>query len=123
MDATPTAPVGLGRAAWTPQVEVFRRGDELVVRADLPGMRKEDVKVDVQPNQLVLQGQRTWENEEEREGVLRSERRYGSFYRAIPLPEGVRAEEAHASYRDGVLEITMPAPENQPRGRRLQIEG
>ena len=112
----------LGRAAWTPQVEVFRRGDQLVIRCDLPGMRKEDVRVDLQHDQLVIQGQRTWENEEDREGVMRSERHYGSFYRAIPLPEGVRAEDARANYKDGVLEISLPAPEERPRGRRVQID-
>lgn len=110
----------LGRAAWSPQVEMFRRGDELVVRADLPGMRREDVRVDVQQDHLVIQGERTWETDEDREGVMRSERRYGSFHRRIPLPAGVRAEDTRASYRDGVLEITMPAPEE--RGRRIQIE-
>ncbi|HEX5043875.1 MAG TPA: Hsp20/alpha crystallin family protein [Candidatus Polarisedimenticolaceae bacterium] len=112
----------LGRAAWTPQVEVFRRGDELVVRCDLPGMRKEDVRVDIQQDQLVLQGERTWQNENDREGVMRSERHYGSFYRVIPLPEGVRAEDARAAYKDGVLEISLPAPEERPRGHRVQID-
>jgi HSP20 family protein len=112
----------LGHAAWTPQVEVFRRGDELVIRCDLPGMRKEDVRVDVQQDQLVLQGERTWQNENDREGVLRSERHYGSFYRVVPLPEGVRAEDARASYKDGVLEISLPAPEERPRGHRVQID-
>jgi len=112
----------LGRAAWTPQVEVFRRGDELVIRCDLPGMRKEDVRVDVQNDQLVIQGQRAWENEDEREGMMRSERHYGSFHRVLPLPEGVRAEDARASYKDGVLEISVPAPKEQPRGHRVQID-
>ena len=112
----------LGRAAWSPQVEVFRRGDELVVRADLPGMRKEDVRVDIAQDHLVLQGERSWQNEEDREGVMRSERHYGSFYRTIPLPEGVRAEDARASYKDGVLEISMPAPEERQRGHRVKID-
>jgi len=112
----------LGRAAWTPQVEVFRRGDELVIRCDLPGLRKEDVRVDVQNDQLVIQGQRSWGNEEDREGMMRSERRYGSFYRVLPLPEGVRAEDTRASYKDGVLEISVPAPQEQPRGHRVQID-
>ena len=112
----------LGRAAWSPQVEVFRRGEELVVRADLPGMRKEDVRVDIAQDHLVLQGERSWQNEEDREGVMRSERHYGSFYRTIPLPEGVRAEDARASYKDGVLEISMPAPEERQRGHRVKID-
>jgi HSP20 family protein len=112
----------LGRAAWSPQVEVFRRGEELVIRCDLPGMRKEDVRVDVQHEQLVIQGQRTWENEDDRQGMVRSERRYGSFYRVLPLPEGVGAGDARASYKDGVLEISVPAPQEQPRGHRVQID-
>jgi len=112
----------LGRAAWTPQVEVFRRGDELVIRCDLPGMRKEDVHVDIQEDQLVLQGERSWQNDQDREGVMRSERHYGSFYRAIPLPEGVRAEKARATYKDGVLEISLPAPEERQRGHRVNID-
>ena len=112
----------LGRAAWSPQVEVFRRNDHLVVRCDLPGLRKEDVHVDVQDGQLILQGERVWENEVDREGVMRSERRYGSFHRVIPLPEGARVEEARASYKDGVLEITLPAPAERPRGHRVPID-
>jgi len=112
----------LGRAAWSPQVEVFRRGDELVVRADLPGMRKEDVRVDIQQDHLVLQGERSWETDQDREGVMRSERHYGSFHRTIPLPEGVRAQDARASYKDGVLEISMPAPQERQRGHRIKID-
>jgi HSP20 family protein len=112
----------LGRAAWTPQVEVFRRGDELVIRCDLPGMRKEDVRVDIQEDQLVLQGERSWQDDQDREGVVRSERHYGSFYRAIPLPDGVRAEQARATYKDGVLEISLPAPEERQRGHRVSID-
>ena len=121
-EMSPSGFLELGRAAWTPQVEVFRRGDELVIRCDLPGMRKEDVRVDVQNDQLVIQGQRSWENEDDREGMMRSERRYGSFYRVLPLPEGVRAEDTRASYKDGVLEISVPAPDEQPRGHRVQID-
>ena len=112
----------LGRAAWSPQVEVFRRAEHLVVRCDLPGLRKEDVHVAIQDGQLVLQGERVWENEADPEGVMRSERRYGSFHRVIPLPEGARVEEARASYKDGVLEITLPAPAERPRGHRVPID-
>ena len=112
----------LGRAVWSPQIEVFRRGDELVVRADLPGIRKEDVHVDVQQDQLVIQGERSWEEEGDREGGFRTERYYGSFHRVVPLPQGVNAEQARATYRDGVLEVTMPAPQERSRGRRLPVE-
>jgi len=121
-DFSPSGFRELGRAAWSPQVEVFRRGDELVVRCDLPGMRKEDVHVDIQKDHLVVQGERSWESDDDRQGVMRSERHYGSFYRTIPLPEGVRAEDARASYKDGVLEISLPAPEERQRGHRVRID-
>ena len=65
-------------------------------------------------------GERKREHEEERDGVYRSERSYGSFYRVIPLPEGAITEQANANFRDGVLEITMPAPPAS-KGRRLEI--
>jgi HSP20 family protein len=111
-----------GEELWSPDVEVFHRGSELVVRADLPGLRKEDVKVDVTENQLSIEGERQRQHEEEREGVYRSERSYGRFSRVIPLPEGVIADQAKATFKDGVLEITMPAPPEQARrGRRLEI--
>ena len=82
-----------GSSMWSPQVEVFERGGELVVRADLPGMQKDDVAVDITDNTLVIHGERRSEREEEDEGYYRTERSYGSFYRAIPLPEGVDAEK------------------------------
>ena len=107
---------------WSPELEVFHRGGELVIRVDLPGLTKDDVKVDVSENQLTIEGERQRQHEEEREGVYRSERSYGRFYRVLPLPEGVIADQAKAAFRDGVLEITMPAPPEQARrGRRLEI--
>lgn len=111
---------GQGPSMWSPQVEVFERGDQLVVRADLPGMKKDDVQVDIADNALVIRGERRSEREDEDEGYYRTERSYGSFYRAVPLPEGVNTENAEASFRDGVLEITMAAPERTGR-RRLEI--
>jgi HSP20 family protein len=108
--------------AWMPEVEVFHRDYELVVRADLPGVSKDDVKVDVAEDRLTIQGERKWERDEEREGLYRSERSYGRFYRGIRLPEGTITDQAKATFRNGVLEITMPAPpEHARRGRRLEI--
>lgn len=107
---------------WTPELEVFHRNSELVIRADLPGLAKDDVKVDITDNQVTIEGERQRQHEEEREGVYRSERSYGRFYRVIPLPEGVMADQAKATFRNGVLEISMPAPPEQARrGRRLEI--
>jgi HSP20 family protein len=106
---------------WSPQVEVFERGGQLVVRADLPGMTKDDVNVEVADDALVIRGERRSEREENEEGYYRSERSYGSFYRQIPLPEGVNAENANATFRNGMLEITMPAPQSAGQRRQLEI--
>ncbi|MFB3902772.1 MAG: Hsp20/alpha crystallin family protein [Acidobacteriota bacterium] len=107
---------------WAPQIEAFEREGQFVVRADLPGLRREDVKIEVEEDSIVLQGERRQERQEEREGFYRSERAYGSFYRMIPLPPGVDVEKAKASFRDGVLEVTMPAPKLKERRRRIEIE-
>jgi HSP20 family protein len=109
-------------SVWSPQVEVFERGGQLVVRADLPGMTRDDINIEVTDDALVLRGERKSEREENEEGYYRSERSYGSFYRRIPLPEGAGAENADATFRNGVLEVTMPVPERaQQRRRRLEI--
>jgi HSP20 family protein len=107
---------------WTPRVEAFQKGDQFVVRAELPGLKKDDVQVEVTDEAVKIQGQRQDEREEEREGFYHSEREYGHFYRVIPLPDGVIGETAKASFKDGVLEITMQAaPAEARRGRRLEI--
>jgi len=108
--------------AWTPSVEVFQRGDELVVRADLPGLDKDDVDVEISDDAVTIRGERKQEHAEEREGYYRSERSYGSFYRMIPLPEGAIADSAKADFNNGVLEITVQVPPAEVRrGRKVQI--
>jgi|SRR5215510_3929490 len=114
----------LPRGVWSPQVEVFERDNQLVLRADLPGLTKDDLNVEVSDNGIVIEGERKNEYEDKGEGYYRSERSYGKFYRRIPLPEGARAEEASADFSNGVLEITIPAPEREPsKARRLEISG
>ena len=111
-----------GGDMWTPELEIFQRNSELVIHADLPGLTKDDVKVDVSDNQVTIEGERQRHHDEEREGFYRSERSYGRFYRTIPLPEGVIADQAKATFKDGVLEVTIPVPpESARRGRRLEI--
>lgn len=122
--STLTFDTGIDRfASWSPQVEVFERDKQLVIRTDLPGMTKDDINVDISDDSLVIRGERKSEREEDEEGYYRSERSYGSFYRQIPLPRGVNAESATAEFRNGVLEISMPAPQSALRNRRLEIEG
>ena len=105
---------------WAPQIEVFQKNNELTIRADLPGLRRDDLNVEITDDAVHIQGERKLEREEEREGYYRSERSYGSFNRVIPLPEGAIGDQAKATFKDGVLEITMPAPPGS-RGRRLEI--
>jgi len=108
--------------SWIPRVEVFQKDDQFIVRAELPGLKKDDVEVNVTDEAITIQGQRRSEREEEQGGFYHSERSYGSFYRAIPLPEGVIADKADASFENGVLEVKLPAPPAEVRkGRRLEI--
>jgi len=109
--------------AWIPQIETSQHDNEFIVRADLPGMKKEDISVDVTDDAIAFSGERRQEQDTERGGVYRSERSYGSFHRTIPLPEGAISGQAKATFKDGVLEITVPAPPEQvTRGRRLEIK-
>jgi HSP20 family protein len=109
--------------SWSPPVEIIERDGHLVVRTDLPGMKAEDVQVAVEDDRLNVKGQRKQEFKNEQEGYYHSERSYGSFYRCIPLPDGVDADNVKARFEDGVLEIRMPAPhEKKERGRTIPVE-
>jgi len=94
--------------AWMPELEVFERDHGLIVRVDLPGLTKEDVKIEVVEGSLTISGERKYETKKERPGWYSSERAYGKFYRAIPLPEDVNAAEIKATFTNGVLEVTIP---------------
>ena len=108
---------------WAPRIDVSHQNNELVVRADLPGMKREDISVEAGEHELIISGERRQEEQGERGGMYHSERIYGSFYRAIPLPEGAIADQAQATFTDGVLEIRLPAPPEQAsRGRKLEIK-
>lgn len=119
---------GLGRGGvagkWMPSIEVSQQDNDLVVSADLPGMTKEDVNITIALGKLTIEGERREAQEQTvAPGYRRSERSYGQFYRMIPLPEGVNAEAAHATMRDGVLTIHVPLPnEEERRGRKLDIQ-
>jgi HSP20 family molecular chaperone IbpA len=111
-----------GSSGWRPQVEAFQRGDEFVVRADLPGLEKKDVSVEVQDDALVITGERTDERQQEERGYYSTERRYGQFCRVVPLPDGAIADSVTASFKNGVLEVVTKAPPHEvSRGRRVEI--
>ena len=113
----------LAEALWAPQIETFRREDNLVVRADLPGLTRDNVNIEVEDDLLMISGERSDEHpHEQRDDYYRSERTYGRFFRAIQLPDGVDADKIDATFKDGVLEVTIPAPKVQtPRNRQVKI--
>ena len=107
---------------WTPDVEMFRRDNAVVIRADVPGMKKDDFTVEIVDGQVFLRGERKQEKEEKKDNYYRAERTYGAFVRALPLPEGVKVDEAKAALHDGVLEITLPTTKLEEKKRTLVIE-
>ena len=109
-----------GAQTWIPPVELLERDGHLVVRVEVPGMSADQINVEIDAGQLIVSGERRQEQEDRQGGIYRSERIYGSFYRAIPLPEGVNPEQARASFSNGVLEVTMPAAERLS-ARRVEI--
>jgi HSP20 family protein len=110
-------------AAWAPQIDVFERDNRLVTKVDLPGLKKEDVKVEVTDGHLTISGERKSESEETKDNVYRCERSSGSFYRAVPLPEGVKLENVKAIFADGVLEVSVPLPAKaEAKPRTVPIE-
>jgi len=110
----------LGESGFMPAIEVFERDGKLVVRADLPGIKKDEVRVNVDENGLVIEGERQRESEEEREGYFHSERSYGSFQRRIALPRGVDLSTCDATFDDGVLEVKLALPKESGR-RSIEV--
>jgi HSP20 family protein len=109
---------------WSPAIDAFQRGNEFVVRADVPGMSRNDLTVEIGDDSLTVRGERKHEQREERDGVYWSERSYGSFTRVVPLPPGAIADSAKANFNNGVLEVVIQAPSQEARrGRRVDITG
>jgi HSP20 family protein len=112
-----------GLSAWAPRIEAFQRGDQFIVRAELPGLKREDVRVNVTDDSLIIEGERRDEFENTHGDVYHTERSYGSFYREIPLPEGTLSDNAEASFKDGVLEVKLQAPPSEVRrGRSIDVK-
>jgi HSP20 family protein len=108
--------------AWTPTVEISERDGKYRILAELPGLSPDEVRVEVENDALILQGERQVEQEASEGGIRRSERQFGFFYRRIPLPEGADPEQAKAKFHDGILEIAIPVPDRQAKRRQIQIE-
>ena len=107
---------------WTPQIEVLKSNGDLMVKADLPGLTKDDVKVELTDQALTISGERKEEKEEKGEGFYRTERNYGRFYRQIPLPEGAKTDKANATFTNGVLEVKIPVAKTESQARKLEIK-
>lgn len=106
---------------WVPSVDVHRSNGSLVVSAELPGLKKEDVKVEVTDELITIEGERKHEEKIDREGYHRCERSYGHFYRAIPLPEGAKADQAKAELKEGVLKVTLPVAATEKKTKQIPI--
>jgi HSP20 family protein len=96
--------------AWTPAIDVVRDDGHLVVRADLPGIKPEEVKIEVEDDILTISGEHEERTDENDKDYVRRERRYGSFSRSLALPTGVDVKKITATTRDGVIEVTVPLP-------------
>ena len=115
-------PAATDLLAWAPRVDVTQHNDELLIRADLPGLEKDDVKVNVADDAVTIHGERHRAQEEERDGVYRTERNYGAFYRTIAQPPGTATDQVKASFKNGVLEVRLPAAPGV-QGRPVAIHG
>jgi HSP20 family protein len=111
----------LGQLSYWPQIEVEQRGGKLEIRADVPGLKKEDIRVEASFDELHISGERRSESERSQGGYYRSERRYGSFSRSIPLPDGAKLDSIDAKFDNGVLTISIEVPGAEARKPR-QVE-
>ena len=113
---------GMGASGmWTPPVEVREHEGNIEITAELPGMTKDDVKVECTDEGIIIEGEKRREQESDEGGIHRTERSYGHFYRMIPLPEGAQAENAKAEFRDGVLQVRVPVSQEQRKSRQIPI--
>lgn len=103
-------------------VDVINRGDDMVVRAEIPGMDPDDIEVNVEDGALTIKGERRHEEEQEGDTYYRVERRYGSFFRSIPLTRQVDEDRIEAKYSDGVLEVVVPGAASGTSGKRIPVQ-
>ena len=102
-----------GLGDWRPVVDIYDSDDKIVVKAEIPGVDKKGIHVDVNDGVLTINGERSYENEVKEERYHRKERSYGKFHRSFTLPEGLDPEKIDADYKDGVLKIEIPKPEER----------
>jgi HSP20 family protein len=111
----------LMRGAWSPQVDIFENQNEIVLEAELPGMKPEDVEISIENNVLTIHGERKFEKKDENDNFHRVERSYGSFTRSFTLPPTVQSENANAEFENGVLRLSL-AKREEAKPRRIEIK-
>jgi HSP20 family protein len=109
-----------GARRWVPAMDLVETAEDFVLRADLPGMRRDDVKLEIEDNVLTVSGERAAEHTEGEQGYYRLERAFGTFSRSLTLPKGVDGDAVSAQFADGVLEVHIPKPA-QSKPRRVEI--
>ena len=97
----------IARGAWSPSVDIYEGKNEIVLEAELPGMKPEEVDISIENNTITLKGERRFEKKEDSDNYHRVERNYGSFTRSFTLPRTVSGDEAAAEYKNGVLRVTL----------------
>ena len=108
---------------WRPDIDVEEEEGTYLIRADLPGLEKKDIHIELRDGYLTLRGERKSEHEDNKDNYRRIERTYGSFERIFRVPESVTEKDIHAKYKDGVLELTVPAPKPiEPKTTEVKIE-
>jgi HSP20 family protein len=110
-------------SGWAPPIEVQERDGKLVIRAELPGIKADDVTIAVTDDAVVIEGERRIDREQDRNGIHVTEHRYGRFYREIPLPERAKTSDAVAKIDNGVLEIEVPVAEQRSNSRQIPVQG
>jgi len=112
-----------GFTAWTPAVDIAEHDDQFVVKVELPGVNKEDVKITLENNILTIRGEKKQEKETKKENYHRVERSYGSFQRSFTLPTTVKSDKIDAVYKDGILQIALPkAEEAKPKQIEVKVK-
>ena len=114
---------GLTASTWVPAVDIFETADSIVMKAELPGVSRENIDIQVRDNTLTLKGERKFEREVKDENYLRIERSYGAFQRAFSLSTVIQQDKIKAVFKDGVLEVTLPkAEEVKPKQVKVEVK-
>lgn len=114
---------GMTVSTWSPAVDIFETADSIVMKAELPGVSRANIDIQVRDNTLTLKGERRFEREVKEENYLRIERSYGAFQRAFSLPTVIQQDKIRAVFKDGVLEVTLPkAEEAKPKQVKIDVK-